>query len=47
MIGHEVVLTVIDWNYNKICVNLSFFKIKTQDLPRVFSQKKKMSSTSA
>ena len=41
MVEHEVLLTVINWNYNKICDNLSFFKIKTQDLPRVFSQKKK------
>ena len=40
MIGqHEVLLTV--WNYNKICDNLSFFKIKTHDLPSVFSQKEK------
>ena len=43
MVEHEVLLTVINWNYNKICDNLSFFKIETQDLPRVFfSEKKKV-----
>ena len=41
MIEHEVLLTVFNSNYNKICDNLSFFKIKTQDLPSFFSQKKK------
>lgn len=28
MIEHEVLLTVINSNYNKICDNLSFFKLK-------------------
>ena len=42
MIGrHEVLLTVINGNYNKICDNLSFFKIKTHDLPRVFFPERK------
>ena len=40
MVEHEVLLTVINWNYNQICDNLNFFKIKTQDLPSFFSQKK-------
>ena len=33
-------------NYNKICSVLSFFKVSTQDIPRVFasSEKKKHSS---
>ena len=43
MVEHEVLLTVINWNYNKICDNLSFFKIETQDLPRVFFLRKKKS----
>ena len=43
MVEHEVLLTVINWNYNKICDNLSFFKIETQDLPRVFFSEKKKS----
>lgn len=34
MIGHEVVLTVINWNCNKICDNLSFLKLKHKILGR-------------
>ena len=35
-IGQDKVLLLINHNYNKICDVLAFFKIKTQEIPRVF-----------
>ena len=37
-IGRDKVLLpiIINHNYNKICDVLAFFKIKTQEIPRVF-----------
>ena len=35
-IGRDNVLLPINHNYNKICDVLAFFKIKTQEIPRVF-----------
>ena len=40
MIGYEVVLTVINWNYNKICDNLSFLKLKHKIVREFFPEKK-------
>ena len=33
---HEVLLPIINHNYNKIGYILDFFLIKTQEIPRVF-----------
>ena len=40
-IGQHEVLLLINHTYNKICDILGFFKIKTQEILRVFSQQLK------
>ena len=40
-IGQHEVLLLINHTYNKICDILGFFKIKTQEFLRVFSQQLK------